>query len=380
MAKLVIDIPVNLEKIKPKSCPLRRNSTGNSIIIFSEPKPIPNYLRASIGSCHDFCKYGVKREFQDNSRSSLSPKQDQNENMVLEERSKTNYRGKKVSPSTKLVPVSSSRQQPSELKQKPLVRSHQSPVKQPNKTSLKSANNTRISRNDAGKGIRTSKASKKSSSLPLTSSSSVKVPTAKIGTSKRLKKVSQLEIKKSVEKSETCKKTSYENVPERIIHVIESNDENRNEGLAQESYHCTALSSRPNQKQKMDSAAENRSTATRVERVIPEEKDSSPNKLKFQRDQKVLEIKNGNADGFKNKSLKRVVSDGNFIHKKNDSIRTPLLRQAAEQKNMYPDLMNTVIEETASKLVTMSNSKVKALVDAFETLINIQESENSRTY
>ncbi|KAI3463921.1 hypothetical protein Pfo_020584 [Paulownia fortunei] len=383
MAKLTIDVPMNLKKIEPKANPMRRNSTGNSSIQITEPKAIPNYLRASIGTCHDFCKYGIKRDFQAKSRPRLSPKQGKNVNIMLEERSDKNHRGKKVLASTKLVSVSA-RQQPNELKPKPFgsnALSHQSAVKQPNRTFLKGSSNIRICRNDSGKDIRTSKTSKKSSSLPLASSSfggsSFKVSSPKSRTRKSFpRKVSQLEIKNCVEKSET-EKTSHDNVPEKIIHVIEPKDENQNDSLAPDSHKCTALSSSSNQNQKMDSAAEIRSRAKRGGRVIPEEKESSPRKLKFRRG-KVLEIQNEN-DGSMDKSLRRLVSDGEFIHKKNDSSRGALRRQAVEQKNRNPGLLNAVIEETASKLVKMRKSKVKALVGAFESVINIQDSESSRT-
>ncbi|KAK6153445.1 hypothetical protein DH2020_013084 [Rehmannia glutinosa] len=363
---------MNLEKkIEPKTGPLRRNSTGNSSIQIShEQKPItPNYLRASIGySCHDFCKYGIKRDFQP---KSTHPKQDENVKTVLEESSGKDHRQKKVLAAyTKTVPVSSRQ------KLKPFVTSafiHQPSMKQPIKTLLKSSSNIRISRNDAVKDIKNPKTSSKSSFLTLNS------PTAKIRTSKSFpRKISQSKIKKPVEKSET-EKTSYENVPEKIIHVIEPKDENRKEGLAQESYNCTAFTTfSSNQNKKMDLTAENRRRAIRVSRVVPEEKDISPKKLKFRRG-RVLEIENGNS-GSIDKSLRRLVSDKEFINKKSDSNRGVLRHhQAVERKNRDSILLNTVIEETASQLVKMRKSKVKALVGAFESVIKIQDSESPRT-
>ncbi|XP_011087296.1 uncharacterized protein LOC105168836 [Sesamum indicum] len=367
MAKLSINIPVNLQKIGAKGSPLRRNSTGNSSLQ-------TNYLRASIGSCHDFCKYGIKRSFPAKSRPPLSPKQNNNVGIVLGKRSQENNRGKKALNYAKLVSTSA-RKQPTELKPKPCARCHKAVTKQPNGTFLKSSSYIRTSRNNASKEIRTSKVIKKSSYLSPTNSSSqrsaVKVPTAKSRTRKSLPK----KVTKS--KSET-EKTSYENIPEKIIHVIEPKEEKQTQGLAEEDSPCTAPtpSSNSNQNAKPDSAAEIKSRPIRIKRVVQEEKDSSPRKLKFRR-ARAVEIQNGNAASFE-KSIRRLISDGEFMHRRNDPVRGAFHRQAAEQKNKNPGLMNSVIEETASKLVQMRQSKVKALVGAFECVINIQDSESPR--
>lgn len=47
---------------------LRRNSTGKAVSSNSGEKVVPNYLRSSTGSCHDFCKYGRKHAFEEKSR------------------------------------------------------------------------------------------------------------------------------------------------------------------------------------------------------------------------------------------------------------------------------------------------------------------------
>ncbi|KAK4427874.1 hypothetical protein Salat_1556400 [Sesamum alatum] len=379
MGKVAINIPINLQKTGPKGGRLRRNSTGNSNLQITES----NYPRASIGSCHDFCKYGIKpsfpvnsrplRSMPANSRPPLGPKQDNDVDVVLEKRSAGNNRGKKV---LKSVSVSA-RKQPTEQKPKPCARCHKAAVKQPNGTFLKSSSYIRTSRNNEGKDIiRTSKVIKKSSYLAPTNSSSqrsaVKVLTAKGRTSKSLPK----KVTKS--KSET-EKTNYDNIPEKIIHVVEPKEEKQTENLAKEDSPgpVTAPSSNSNQNGKADSAAEIRSRAIKIRRVVQEEKDSSPRKLKFRRP-RVLEIQNGNAGSFE-KSIRRLISDGEFMHRRNDPVRGVRDSQAVEEKNKNPGLMNTVIEETASKLVQMRKSKVKALVGAFECVINIQDSESPRT-
>lgn len=62
-------ISVTPEVTKPRSA-ARRNSKGNASttvspsLLSSVKESIPNYLRASTGSCHDFCKYGIKHGFE----------------------------------------------------------------------------------------------------------------------------------------------------------------------------------------------------------------------------------------------------------------------------------------------------------------------------
>ncbi|GMN42157.1 hypothetical protein TIFTF001_011385 [Ficus carica] len=48
---------------------LRRNSTGKKVSSSSSEKVLPHYLRASTGSCHDFCKYGRKHASEEKARS-----------------------------------------------------------------------------------------------------------------------------------------------------------------------------------------------------------------------------------------------------------------------------------------------------------------------
>lgn len=43
----------------------RRNSTGEPSSVNSKQKNVPHYLRASTGSCHDFCKYGRKQTLEE---------------------------------------------------------------------------------------------------------------------------------------------------------------------------------------------------------------------------------------------------------------------------------------------------------------------------
>ncbi|KAH7660712.1 Calmodulin-binding domain plant domain-containing protein [Dioscorea alata] len=66
-------IPDSPEFLTPKR-EARSNSTGKDITrsspspLASNEKPLPHYLRASAGSCHDYCKYGRKHAFEDKAR------------------------------------------------------------------------------------------------------------------------------------------------------------------------------------------------------------------------------------------------------------------------------------------------------------------------
>lgn len=63
-------IPVSPEIVVQNGGSLRRNSTGQAIGRTSlssssnTEKVLPHYLRASTGSCHDFCKYGREHTFE----------------------------------------------------------------------------------------------------------------------------------------------------------------------------------------------------------------------------------------------------------------------------------------------------------------------------
>ena len=71
MAEESVDIPVIPEVTMSSGVELRRHSTGKVSAGNGEAKVVPHYLRASTGSCHDFCKYGRKQTFEAKERSSI---------------------------------------------------------------------------------------------------------------------------------------------------------------------------------------------------------------------------------------------------------------------------------------------------------------------
>lgn len=72
MANESVELPVTPEEVT-KSCGVerRRYSAGKASSGSSDKKIVPHYLRASTGSCHDFCKYGRKHAFELKERRSI---------------------------------------------------------------------------------------------------------------------------------------------------------------------------------------------------------------------------------------------------------------------------------------------------------------------
>ncbi|KAK2359494.1 Plant calmodulin-binding protein [Trifolium repens] len=76
----------------------------------------------------------------------------------------------------------------------------------------------------------------------------------------------------------------------------------------------------------------------------------------------------------KNSPRKKVNFESGKVSKDNATDDKVVLRhQDVKGKKDEQVLSNNVIEETASKLVEIQRSKVKALVSAFETLISLNE-------
>ncbi|KAL5987279.1 hypothetical protein ACLOJK_038441 [Asimina triloba] len=84
-------ISASLGRIKLEGASHRKNSTGITIIKSplsssnSEQKPLPRYMRTCRSSCHDFCKYGRQRAFEEEAKkSSVSRKVVRNMEIPLE--------------------------------------------------------------------------------------------------------------------------------------------------------------------------------------------------------------------------------------------------------------------------------------------------------
>ncbi|CAA0836047.1 Plant calmodulin-binding protein-related [Striga hermonthica] len=154
-SRLSTDTPMKLEKTNPRANCLRRKSTGYSSLKSDEPtSSTPNYLRASTGSCHDFCKYGIKRALPIKPWPPVGRKLDKNGNdMLLLSVSDENPRRKMILTS----PRKQHLQTNVRVKPEPL-KTTDSFGTQPKKNFLKNSSNARID-------TRTPKTSKKSSSF-----------------------------------------------------------------------------------------------------------------------------------------------------------------------------------------------------------------------
>ncbi|KAF7123597.1 hypothetical protein RHSIM_Rhsim12G0153000 [Rhododendron simsii] len=107
-------------------------------------------------------------------------------------------------------------------------------------------------------------------------------------------------------------------------------------------------------------------------------KTTSPRKLRFKQRRVLCENQNGKADP-ELRSLKEVVAVDDLSGSKTEPMELVLKHQDVEGKKWGQNLFNNVIEETASKLVETRKSKVRALVDAFETVISLQDTKSSAT-
>ncbi|URD95657.1 Plant calmodulin-binding domain [Musa troglodytarum] len=102
---------------------------------------------------------------------------------------------------------------------------------------------------------------------------------------------------------------------------------------------------------------------------------NSPKRLRFRKAK--MMGGNQNAEGKQMRSsIKRVESDGAESDTSPGEATNIVLRhQDVQDKRGTQSLLNHVIKETATKLLEARKSKVKALADAFETVINLQESQ-----
>ncbi|KAK7365044.1 hypothetical protein VNO80_13817 [Phaseolus coccineus] len=71
MANESVELPVTPEVTKSPGVEKRRHLADKASSGTSVEKTIPNYLRASTGSCHDFCKYGKEHAFELKERRSI---------------------------------------------------------------------------------------------------------------------------------------------------------------------------------------------------------------------------------------------------------------------------------------------------------------------
>ncbi|PON96317.1 Calmodulin-binding domain [Trema orientale] len=120
-------INLQMTSATPDEGTIRRNSTGKKVSSNSGEKLVPHYLRASTGSCHDFCKYGRKHAFEEKARHSLPKRLAAKLNDSRSAVETIDSPGRKRSSMVKFKNSSDSRTRspnaPSIYKQQPLTRS-----------------------------------------------------------------------------------------------------------------------------------------------------------------------------------------------------------------------------------------------------------------
>ncbi|KAL3528438.1 hypothetical protein ACH5RR_007760 [Cinchona calisaya] len=213
MDQVAIVVPMNLEKTTSKTSQLRRNLTSKLTNKPNEVNVWPNYLRASPGSCHDYCKYGFKHHFK---TIAWTP---------MVKISKTSPRKSATLPTRKHL----TRRRNSEI------------------NTLKGTSNSGLNRGvytSKGIGNGTSNRTKKTYLLPTISSKTRKIDAKRVS---KTKDVSLLKRNKNIASSlsvatrsrslkinEKMEQPSDENIPEKILYITELNTMKNYEHLSPE--------------------------------------------------------------------------------------------------------------------------------------------------
>ncbi|KAK7273362.1 hypothetical protein RIF29_14411 [Crotalaria pallida] len=496
MAEQSVDSPMASETTNSSGVELRRHSTGKAISRNNIEKVIPHYLMASTGSCHEFCKYGKKHEFEAiekcsvskeavvdskptkisvfecrksiETKSSNTNKPDlqtkssdikrQIGNEVLSNGNKTSL--VKVKPSTFSKPhfsttfkvetqsksSSKKKKNPSksiskkkETLQKSTSNKKETPSKSTSKTKETPAKSTFNNKKESPSKSTSGRVKTHSKSTPNKMESSSKLSSLKgkemefsdekrvisLMQSKDIRSKRNSEIKK--EKREvTCKVdspstaslkskpshkrsasfnarmhkslkiVSYVNkqpkhelvepkehnheVEEKTLHVIKVENENQtlqsDQNVCQDIKLSLSSSSSSNIQSSSKEDQEESEYATTNE-LVEEDSFSGNCEIDEYIENDTQTEKSNSRRRFKFR-LGRVLGDNATKAKdgadSNDGPEIVFLRHLdVQRKKDGRRLFNTVIEETASKLVKSRKSKVKALVGAFETVISLQE-------
>lgn len=367
----------------------RRNSTGKIESSNDKTKTVSRYLRDSVGSCHDFCKFGKAHSFDEI-----------NSNYPLQKRIQT-------TPPQGHFPTrmgnSAVRNQKSVIPSKAKV--PQKTVVSADKVALGSLR----SKGNNGKTIWMEKGTGpwnpniwKSSGIGIGKQtgafetggkkifSSPKQPASHARNYKNLRE-SYVKTRNKVRKPE-LNQPIEEQVEEKTLYVIEIKTAPSSDStLGKEN----KILSEHNEI-KIDTQMENSKGDYKVRpkkggKTQMENKDYSPRKLSFRRG-KVVELQNDNngarrlrfrkarmggdqngKNDMKRRSFRKTEAGEGGSTNTIDTEKVVLRHRDTRRKKTDLNLFNNVIEETASKLVKTRKSKVKALVGAFETVISLQE-------
>ncbi|EEF36265.1 conserved hypothetical protein [Ricinus communis] len=122
MAEQSISLPETPKSIESDTGNSRRHSIGKAISTRGDEKILPHYLRASTGSCHDFCKFGRKHAFEEKARRPFPRRNrklpdEQNSIEFQPERNKTSKVTGKPSSNSETPPEVSLKQASSKVKE-----------------------------------------------------------------------------------------------------------------------------------------------------------------------------------------------------------------------------------------------------------------------
>lgn len=477
-----VDVPMVTEVTMSGVVGLRRHSSGKAGSGNNEEKVVPHYLRASTGSCHDFCKYGRKLALEAKKRSSIPKRAErkalhqnsevsiggittsvtklrssidselqisdsldtiEQENAtkgseVLVNKNRTSLiRGKSSSkshisstPKTRWQKVSSSfeldtsskptskrvrassistskKEEPQLKSNSERVKTHPKSTSQVVKTSSKSASKKARTSLKSSSPLRDSMSSKSSGKrlAGINIDKSLKTESRVMNQSKPRK------VEPEEQNNEVQEKTLYVIKVENVTETFQS-DQTENQDIELSPSHSLSSvstkfsSSSISQFSSQEDQEESEYPTSEFEEDCSSEKDGKEEyiekvetfeveeKGKPQKDDEVIvyfEDKNCKKlreklveteiekSGPRKLTFKRgkvlEVSATDIKADAENSIpeKVVLRHQDVEGKNVGQVLLNNVIEERASKLVETQKSKVKALVDAFETIISLNE-------
>ncbi|PON68902.1 Calmodulin-binding domain [Parasponia andersonii] len=261
MSESSIEIPLVQETIKPENVGVQRNATEKTNSPSSGMKVLSRYLRASTGSCHDYCKYGRKHEVEAKARFPIR-------NFIMERRGEgwgvetaaSAERKIKFSISSKPSPGSETRKEVSSSSKKGTLSLEEdlsafegidvsvqenpnNPNLEPKQSNLSSLPGHGCSINERNRETRKSKAvlegqysrrtsknrSKERRTSLLGERKALVPPTAPLSTKNSVRRGPCTIARKTQNKIKDAEpeNASNENIPEKTLYIIESTLENR---------------------------------------------------------------------------------------------------------------------------------------------------------
>jgi hypothetical protein len=420
--------PVISENTKPEGVRIRRYSSGDITIPYSRVRILSRYLASSTGSCHDYCKYGIKNDSETKTSNPILKRipakqgRETKKTVISAERRRTF--------SVVCIPSPGSKRHNSSV---PVVIGTKVPSSTKKKIVLSEQLSLPVKIKDAGE--------KKVLVRPTLSSSVKKV--VSVIPKHSVKRVSQPKGQNKVVKAEI---DTYENKAMKLsrngtlkaglsappaekilvrtrkgIHATQlpqSTEKNfirhikdvttrvsrrtplsssalfkSSHSSASCEYHesdtmntvANKLPSKTRPRKggvfcttdKNPAAIKESSRSGKVFELHPE--NSTSKRLKFTR-RALNDGQMGEVDTSKNNLKNKEVCEGEANIAKRESEKIVLRRKDVQEKKIVQSLLNNMIEETACKLVENRKSKVKALVGAFETVISLQDSTTSSTF